>query len=227
MSVIVCKDFYDRCTPSCRALYNLWMNAYPIPADSVSTEEVIKKSRFITLLSHTEDIESARAFIRQIKAAHPTAAHHCWAYVAGAPADSQVLGFSDDGEPSGTAGKPMLAQLQGSGVGEVTAVVVRYFGGIELGTGGLVKAYGQGVQKALKLLPVKTKVPMHTFTLHVDYTMLSDVTHLIARFDGQIISQAFTDGVRLTFALPMTKLAEFDRSLSDLSRGTLTLVRDE
>jgi uncharacterized YigZ family protein len=202
------------------------MNAYPIPADLVTTEDVIKKSRFITLLSHTEDIESARAFIRQIKAAHPTAAHHCWAYVAGAPSDSQVLGFSDDGEPSGTAGKPMLAQLQGSGVGEITAVVVRYFGGIELGTGGLVKAYGQGVQKALKLLRVQTKVPMHTFTLDVDYTMLSDMTHLIARFDGQVISQTFTDGVCLEFALPMTKLAEFDKSLSDLSRGTLTLAKD-
>ena len=84
------------------------------------------------MLAHTEGVEAARAFVQQVKAEHPTARHHCWAYVAGRPDDSQQLGFSDDGEPSGTAGKPMLAQLMGSQVGEITAVVVRYYGGIML-----------------------------------------------------------------------------------------------
>ncbi len=199
------------------------MHTYPIPVEPVTSEDVFKKSRFITLLSHTENIESARVFIRNARSAHPAAAHHCWAYVAGAPSDSQVLGFSDDGEPSGTAGKPMLAQLQGSGVGEVTAVVVRYFGGIELGTGGLVKAYGQGVQKALKLLRLQTKVPMQEFTLHVDYVMLPDIEHLIARYEGRLIEQTFLDGVSVVFVLPMSQTHDFDRSLSDISRGSLHL----
>ncbi|STJ21049.1 Xaa-Pro dipeptidase [Escherichia coli] len=101
-----------------------------------------KKSRFITLLAHTDGVEAAKAFVESVRAEHPDARHHCVAWVAGAPDDSQQLGFSDDGEPAGTAGKPMLAQLMGSGVGEITAVVVRYYGGILLGTGGLVKAYG-------------------------------------------------------------------------------------
>lgn len=203
------------------------MNAYSIPAGPVTAEDSIKKSRFITLLSHTADIESARTFIRTVKAAHPAAAHHCWAYVAGAPTDSQVLGFSDDGEPSGTAGKPMLAQLQGSGLGEVTAVVVRYFGGIELGTGGLVKAYGQGVQQALKLLPLATKVPMQAFTLELDYTMMSDVEHVITRCGGHIIHQTFLEKVSLEFNLPMTGVADFERQLSDVSRGSLFLAQPD
>ncbi|WP_268597189.1 YigZ family protein, partial [Escherichia coli] len=124
------------------------MRPYPIPAEATCFTEEIKKSRFITLLAPTSGVEAAKAFIQQVRDEHPAARHHCWAFVAGSPDDSQQLGFSDDGEPSGTAGKPILAQLMGSGIGEVTAVVVRYYGGVKLGTGGLVKAYGNGVQQA-------------------------------------------------------------------------------
>jgi uncharacterized YigZ family protein len=199
------------------------MKTYAKPTSAVVSEDVIKKSRFITYLSPTEDIEQARAFIRHIKNQHPTAAHHCWAHVAGAPWDTQVLGFSDDGEPTGTAGKPMLAQLQGSGVGEVTAVVVRYFGGIELGTGGLVKAYGQGVQKALKLLPLQTKVPMQSFIITVPYTMLADVTHLITQAKGIIQQQLFNEEVMITVDLPETMVVSVNQHLADMSRGWLVL----
>jgi uncharacterized YigZ family protein len=130
------------------------MQPYPVPAQSVEISEEIKKSRFITLLQPTPGVEAAKAFIQQVKSQHPSARHHCWAFVAGAPSDSQQLGFSDDGEPAGTAGKPILGQLMGSGIGEITAVVVRYYGGIKLGTGGLVRAYGNGVQLALAQLSV-------------------------------------------------------------------------
>ncbi|BAE73394.1 IMPACT family member YigZ [Sodalis glossinidius str. 'morsitans'] len=104
-----------------------------------------QKSRFITLLSPTQGIDAAKAYILQCRRQHPTAAHHCLAYIAGPPSDSRLRGLSEDGEPSGTAGKPILAQLDRSGLGEITAVVVRYYGGIQLGTGGLVKAYSAGV----------------------------------------------------------------------------------
>ena len=133
------------------------MAEYLIPKSAVVFEEEIKKSRFITYLQHTEGLEQAKAFWAEIKALHPNARHHCWAAVAGRPTDSQQLGFSDDGEPAGTAGKPMLSALQGSQVGEISAVVVRYYGGILLGTGGLVRAYGNGVQQALKLLETERK----------------------------------------------------------------------
>ena len=133
------------------------MAEYLIPKSAIVFEEEIKKSRFITYLQHTEGLEQAKAFWAEIKAQYPNARHHCWAAVAGKPTDSQQLGFSDDGEPAGTAGKPMLSALQGSQVGEVSAVVVRYYGGILLGTGGLVRAYGNGVQQALKLLETERK----------------------------------------------------------------------
>ncbi|WP_275554309.1 IMPACT family protein [Mixta sp. Marseille-Q2659] len=200
------------------------MNAYDIPAEPLSiSEETIKKSRFITLLAHTEGVEAARAFVQRVKAEHPTARHHCWAWVAGSPDDSQQLGFSDDGEPSGTAGKPMLAQLMGSQVGEITAVVVRYYGGIMLGTGGLVKAYGGGVQQALKQLARKQKIPMRQFQLRCDYAQLNDVERLVQRFEGELLKTEFLDVVSLTLALPHAQVAGFMQNLTDISRGALTL----
>ncbi len=201
------------------------MDAYDIPAEAVSlSEETIKKSRFITLLAHTPGVEAARAFVQQVKQEHPTARHHCWAWVAGAPNDSQQLGFSDDGEPSGTAGKPMLAQLMGSGVGEITAVVVRYYGGIMLGTGGLVKAYGGGVQQALKQLARQRKVPMQSFTLQCDYAQLGDIERLLQRFDGIIEESHYQDRIALRLALPHPQVVGFRQNLSDYSRGALTLI---
>mgnify|MGYP001540080574 CR=1 FL=1 len=96
------------------------MESWLIPAEPVTFVEEIKKSRFITLLAHTDGVEAAKAFVESARAEHPDARHHCVAWVAGPPDDSQQLGFSDDGEPAGTAGKPMLSQLMGSGVGEIT-----------------------------------------------------------------------------------------------------------
>ncbi|WP_288657094.1 IMPACT family protein [Pantoea sp. UBA6567] len=201
------------------------MDAYDIPAEAISSsEETIKKSRFITLLAHTPGAEAARAFVQWVKSEHPAARHHCWAWVAGAPDDSQQLGFSDDGEPSGTAGKPMLAQLMGSGLGEITAVVVRYYGGIMLGTGGLVKAYGGGVQQGLKQLPRQRKVPMQSFMLRCDYAQMSDIERLLQRFDGITEESRYEDCITLRIALPHAQIAAFKQNLSDYSRGALALL---
>jgi uncharacterized YigZ family protein len=133
--------------------------SYHIPKSEVFYQEVIKRSRFIAHVRHTPDVESARAYISEIKEKYSDAGHNCWAYVAGAPTNSQILGFSDDGEPNGTAGKPMLNVLVGSGVGEITAVVTRYFGGIKLGTGGLVRAYGGTLNRGLEDLVTGEKIP--------------------------------------------------------------------
>ncbi|MDJ0038495.1 putative YigZ family protein [Pantoea allii] len=201
------------------------MEAFDIPAQALSvSEETIKKSRFITLLAHTCGVEAARAFVQQVKQDHPTARHHCWAWVAGAPNDSQQLGFSDDGEPSGTAGKPMLAQLMGADIGEITAVVVRYYGGIMLGTGGLVKAYGGGVQQGLKQLARQRKVPVKQFTLQCDYGQLSDIERLVQRFEGSITESEYLERIFLTLALPYGQIDGFKQNLSDFSRGALMLL---
>ena len=190
----------------------------------VTFTEEIKKSRFITLLAHTDGVEAAKAFVESVRAEHPDARHHCVAWVAGRPDDSQQLGFSDDGEPAGTAGKPMLAQLMGSGIGEITAVVVRYYGGILLGTGGLVKAYGGGVQQALNLLATEIKVPLTEYTLLCEYGQLAGVEGLVEQYAGQIVDSDYQASVQLRVALPQAKVADFSARLADFSRGSLHLL---
>ncbi|EIC82659.1 IMPACT family protein [Serratia sp. M24T3] len=199
------------------------MQPYPVPAQSIEISEEIKKSRFITLLAPTAGVEAAKAFVQQVKVQHPAARHHCWAFVAGPPNDSQQLGFSDDGEPAGTAGKPILGQLMGSGIGEITAVVVRYYGGIKLGTGGLVRAYGNGVQLALAQLPVIEKVPQAEFLLQCDYAQISLVETLLQQVGGSIVQSEYGAAVDLRLTLPALSAAEIADRLFNQSRGSLVL----
>lgn len=143
--------------------------------------------------------------------------------MAGTPFDSQLLGFSDDGEPAGTAGKPMLNALQGSQIGEISAVVVRYYGGILLGTGGLVRAYGNGVQQALKLLATQLKVEREHVLLTSDYDQINLIQHLCEQQDVLIESQDFQEKVHFQLALRPDKRASFERQLSERSAGQLVL----
>ncbi|WP_413692050.1 YigZ family protein [Psychromonas sp. KJ10-2] len=106
-------------------------------------------------------------FLAEIKAEHKDARHHCWGFIGGSPKDSVNMGCSDDGEPKGTAGKPILAVLQGTNVGEMVAVVVRYSGGIKLGTGGLVRAYSNGLQQLCPEMPTTEKRFLSNFSYNV------------------------------------------------------------
>lgn len=201
------------------------MEQYLIPAEPLSQcEAIIKKSRFITYLAHTCGEVRARQQVLAIKALHPAARHHCWAFIAGAPDASTLLGFSDDGEPSGTAGKPMLAQLMGSGIGEITAVVVRYYGGVMLGTGGLVKAYGGGVQQGLRALKCIIKIPRKYYRLTCHYAQLADIERLVAAWQGIIARSEFQADVQLLIELPEACLQNCQQQLNDLGRGMLTLM---
>ena len=199
------------------------MAEYLIPKSAVVFEEEIKKSRFITYLQHTEGLEQAKAFWAEIKAQHPNARHHCWAAVAGKPTDSQQLGFSDDGEPAGTAGKPMLSALLGSQVGEISAVVVRYYGGILLGTGGLVRAYGNGVQQALKLLETERKVERQLFQVHCDYAQLNWIQILCEQHQIEIYQQDFQVQITLQLGISEDQIKPFEQALIERSAGALKL----
>lgn len=202
------------------------MIEYKIPKEAVIFEEEIKKSRFITYLQHTEGLDEAKAFWQYIKSQHPNARHYCWATVAGAPNDWQQLGFSDDGEPAGTAGKPMLAALQGSQMGEITAVVVRYFGGILLGTGGLVRAYASGVQQALILLETNVKVQRKTYQLECDYAQIGWLQQLCEQYDVLILNQLFTEKVQFQLGIREDKFNFFEQELINRSNGQLQLERE-
>lgn len=197
---------------------------FEIPADTLITEQEIKKSRFITYLAHTPDVACAKLFLSKIKSEHPSARHHCWAYVAGRPDDPMCLGFSDDGEPSGTAGKPILAQLTGSGVGEITAMVVRYYGGIRLGTGGLVKAYGGGVQAALAQLITKQKQVLVTLTIYCNYSHISLIDNLLLTHDGKRQDTQFGHEVVMTIEIDARQAEPFSAELIQRSRGQISFA---
>jgi len=200
------------------------MESWLIPAEPVTVSEEIKKSRFITVLAHTDGVAACKAFLEQTRVDYPDARHYCWAWVAGAPDNSQLLGFSDDGEPAGTAGKPILAQLLGSEIGEITAVVIRYYGGVKLGTGGLVRAYGGGVQQALSQLSTVRKVALTEYTLQCDYSQLAGIEALLKQVGGLIVDSDFQAFIILKIALPQTQLATFNAKLGDLSRGSLHVL---
>lgn len=197
---------------------------YLIPEQPVVFEEEIKKSVFITYLAHTPSIALAKAFVEQIKTKHRDARHNCWGFVAGRPEDSMLWGFSDDGEPSGTAGKPILAQLSGSGVGEISAVVTRYYGGIRLGTGGLVKAYGGGVQQALKQLQTIEKKITTRLRLKLDYAFMPVAQSIMAQFLVQEIEAHYSEDVELVIEIDAREVDNFTLSIINKS-GAKALVQ--
>lgn len=186
---------------------------YLIPIDRVIFEEEIKKSLFITHIAHTPTIEIAKAFVDEIKTQHASARHNCWGFVVGRPEDSLLWGFSDDGEPSGTAGKPILAQLSGSGIGEMTAVVTRYSGGIKLGTGGLVKAYGGGVQQALKQVQTIEKKITTQLQLGLDYSLMPLVQSIMAQYQAAQLDGNFGQRIDLLVEIDIREADVFTQTL--------------
>ncbi|CAM4043308.1 YigZ family protein [Shewanella aquimarina] len=195
--------------------------SYPIPAQPIIIEEEIKHSRFISFLFHCPSEESLKCALTNIKLEYPGANHYCYAFIAGAPGNNVAIGSSDDGEPSGSAGRPMLASLQGAGIGEVGAVVVRYFGGTKLGVGGLVRAYSSGVKQGLAQLETEVKQIRYPGRLACDYHQLKDVEHFLELCDGQICDKIFTDRVSLSFEMPRATQNRFNQELATLSQGRL------
>ncbi|MCG7536186.1 YigZ family protein [Pseudoalteromonas sp. OOF1S-7] len=201
------------------------MSEYAIPSSSISHHEEIKKSTFIVHIAHTPTIADAKAFIRAINEQYPDARHNCWAHIAGAPGGSHVLGFSDDGEPNGTAGKPMLNVLLGSGLGEITAVTTRYFGGIKLGTGGLVRAYGGTLNNALSLLPTQIRIPASTLTGESDYALQGSIEqHLSSQFTVLNIDKQYGATIRWEIELDSREVTTAIESVFDLTHGAVSLT---
>ena len=196
---------------------------YLIAAEEVIDESIVTRSRFICYINPCDSAANAKAYIKSLQVLHPQASHHCYAFIAGRPENSQLYGFSDDGEPSGTAGKPMLSMLMGSNVGELCAVVVRYFGGTKLGPGGLQRAYGGSVKQALSVLPTKLKIPMVRKTLACQYTQINDVLYYLGQLGGEVVQQDYNESIVLTLALPDEKLVVFQQQLQTMSSGQLIL----
>jgi uncharacterized YigZ family protein len=200
------------------------MPRYPIPANRARAEEIILRSRFITSAGPTGSPEAARVFIAGVRAEFPDATHHCYAFVVGPPGSTAQLGMSDDGEPGGTAGRPMLAVLLGSGIGDIAVVVTRYYGGTKLGTGGLVRAYSSGVKAVLSGLSVVEKVSLTTVFAAGPYRWVTPVERLLPNFEATVAEQEFAADVTWRITLPEERAAALAAALIELSHGEIEVV---
>lgn len=200
------------------------MTRYPIPAQQTRSEEIILRSRFVTTLAAVPTLDAARAFVAGVREEFADATHNCWAYVVGAPGSTAQIGLSDDGEPAGTAGKPMLQVLLGSGVGDIAAVVTRYFGGAKLGTGGLVRAYSGGVKAALLHLPLLEKVERVLLHVTLPYRLYQPVERLLPAFEAEVSESLFAAEITLGVRLPVERVAAWRAALRELSAGAIQLV---
>jgi uncharacterized YigZ family protein len=192
---------------------------YPVPAGEHRTRDEISRSRFLTALAPADSVEAAQAFVARVRAEFPDATHHCWAFVVGPPGSTGRVGMSDDGEPHGTAGRPMLAALLHSGVGDVAAVVTRYYGGTRLGTGGLVRAYGGCVQRALETLPRGERVAWVRASVTIGYADVSAVQQLVAAHEGRVVGEDYAADVSYRLELPDSRRAAFVAAVLDATRG--------
>jgi len=194
-----------------------------IPLEAIETELLVVNSRFIANLEPVNSVEEARAFIAEVKKHHPTATHHVPAFVIG-HGKSIITHCSDDGEPPGTAGRPALAVLQGSGLGNVAVVVTRYFGGTKLGTGGLVKAYGDAVREVLKRVRFAALLPTTTLMFVTPYRLYDQVTRLMEVHSGQVLGTDFLEEITVTVRFKDEELEAFSNQVSDLSAGQVEAI---
>lgn len=196
------------------------MARYQIPAREARTEIRVANSRFIAAAAPARSVEEARAFIARIRSEFPDATHHVPAFLVG-HGSTVIAHCGDDGEPSGTAGRPVLAVLRGSGLGDLVVVITRYFGGTKLGTGGLVRAYSDAAREVLAALPRAVVVPTHTVIIPAPYALLERVQLAVADHQGEVLERDFAADVTITARFAVDRLPRFQGALRELSSGTL------
>jgi uncharacterized YigZ family protein len=189
-----------------------------IPAGPARAEIRAANSRFIASAAPSATVEAARAFIAGVRAEMPDASHHVYAYIVGHGATT-TLSMTDDGEPPGTAGRPVMAVLKGSGLGDVALVITRYFGGTLLGTGGLVHAYGDAAKAVLTILPRTEKIDRRELSLVLPYAAYEPTRRLVAAHAGSILEETFAANVSLRVSLPLTEAAGFTTEIAEATAG--------
>ena len=192
------------------------MSGYLIPSKNLETELVIKKSRFITFAYHVKSRAEAMQHLQSLRERYPDARHHCWAYLLGDPRAPKSVAMSDDGEPSGTAGKPMLNVLQHKDVGDIFVVVVRYFGGIKLGAGGLVRAYSSAVQTAYDAMQCEQVIDMQSMQLFCAFDEEQKIRYLVERYEGTVEGSTYSEHVAMSLSLPREKIEALKAELGHL-----------
>ena len=190
------------------------MKSYETIEDNVTIEIIEKKSRFIGNLFLVTDEKEVNQILTSLRSKHKDAGHHCYGYIIG-----RTEGFSDDGEPSGTAGKPILSTLRGSGLTNVLMVVTRYFGGTLLGTGGLVRAYSDSTRAALEQAKRVSLVYGYKCSIHIEYSDLKKLQYLLNQHKIKQLESTFTDKVIVNIELPEDQLPVLEDLVRELTNG--------
>ena len=193
---------------------------YSVPLTEIRRELIVVNSRFISTLAPAFSIDEARAFMARIKHEFADASHNVPVYIIGG-GNTVTEYFSDDGEPSGTSGKPALAVMRGSGLGDAVLVITRYFGGTLLGTGGLVKAYTESAQLAVNAVGRGQRVPVHIAMIALPYNLLERLRLVVTRQRGEVLGEDFAADITMTVRLPVDSFESFQNDLRELSAGKL------
>ena len=196
---------------------------YPVPAQTIRIETVVVNSRFIATVGRADTANEAKAFIRAVRNEMPDATHHVHAFKVGY-GGSVTEGMTDDGEPSGTSGPPVLAVLRGADLGDVVIVITRYFGGTKLGTGGLVRAYGGAAKEALAALPVEMKIEKRYVGVTLPYTYYERIKQMVLDHRGEIESEEFEADVTVYAYLPVDEIDGLRDAVKELTAGQVVPV---
>ena len=192
---------------------------------AASDEFIVNKSRFIGYGHPCETEDEALAFLSDVRARHKDASHNCYAYIIGP--NMGVMRYSDDGEPGGTAGMPIIEVLKARSVTNCAVVVTRYFGGVLLGAGGLVRAYSQGAAAALNACGTGMVFPTARYLMEVSYPMLSRVEYFLKSEPAVVEDKQFTDVITFTLILRTTDEEGFLARLTDYTEGSIEPLRCE
>ena len=193
-----------------------------VPKGSSHETIEIKKSRFISIGMYVSSAEKAKEIVKATRKEYADSSHVVHAFLSGTSAN--IFGFSDDREPSGTAGRPVLEVLKGSGITNIIVLVVRYFGGTKLGTGGLVKAYTEAAQKALESLPVEELVFKIGFKIDLTYDFYNHIIKILKRHSAEFKEPVFDTQIHISGKLPEEELSSVSEKIRDISAGRVRLV---
>lgn len=199
---------------------------YPVPGGTVEVEEVIRRSRFLTVAGRAASRAEALALVQDVRERFPGATHYCWAFNAGNPSSTAQVGMSDGGEPRGSAGRPMLTVLLTSGVGEVVAVCARYYGGVKLGMGGLARAYASGVKRALKACPRIKRAGTMPIAVAVSYDAMERVERVFTALDAVVTRRSFAAHIRYRILIPPGRRSELVAAVADATAGRGIVTAD-
>lgn len=197
-----------------------------VPSSEVSAEIKISNSTFISTASPAFSVDEAKEFISQVRGRYSDATHNVPVYIIGHP-PSVIEHSNDDGEPSGTAGRPALSILRGSGLGDIAVVITRYFGGTKLGTGGLVRAYSDSMRAVLDKIIKAEKLATVIAEFTLPYSLFDQIKRIIEQFEGTIIDQRFEVEVSLKIKFKEPEFEPFRDAVISLSNGQIDIVITE